>query len=530
MIDEAVISQELRAGSSHSAAQSNNVGKDLSQQSVDFETAISHTGYGKFNYFLLLIAFPATCSNTFDTTSMSLALPSAACELQLTDFDKGCLNGAIFAGMISSAFLWGFLSDTFGRQRLLTIGYSIDAVFGLISGTSQTFCTILIFKFLSGVAICGPYSIFVAYLSELFTGKYRDSVIMSTGIFTSIGGIIQPIMAWYLIPKKMHYDFFNGAIRVNSWRIFILISTLPSIMAAVLTAFCVESPKFLMAQGRRDEALRVFRTIYAINTGKPAHTYPIKKLRDERRKSVIAEQAERRRQISNKALFVISSFWQQITALFKKPHLNNAVHVFSVQFAALLSMNTVRLWMPEFFFKIEQIPNVTSKMVCEIVLLNITRKVTNCDEITVDPNVYTKLIYVAFITTICFIGGSYLISVIGKEQFLLFTFVTASLSGWIFFVVYLHMGSTLLRHLYISITSQYCCHTGGCCTIFPNPSQDNGCEYDNDVWQIGCAPGEFGIYLRTINELLGAFHHCRYNHILLCPRYHSTPTIEAESQ
>lgn len=64
----------------------------------DFETAIESTGYGKFNYMLLLIALPCCCSSVFETTSMSLILPSAECELKLTLFHKGVLNAVTYGG------------------------------------------------------------------------------------------------------------------------------------------------------------------------------------------------------------------------------------------------------------------------------------------------------------------------------------------------------------------------------------------------------------------------------------------------
>lgn len=39
--------------------------------------------------------------------------------------------------------------------------------------------------------------------------------------------------------------------------------------------FFPESPKFLMSQGRNDEALRVFQTIFQINTGRLRADYPV---------------------------------------------------------------------------------------------------------------------------------------------------------------------------------------------------------------------------------------------------------------
>lgn len=66
---------------------------------ADFEQAIESTGYGKFNYLLLLIAMPCCFSSVFETTSMSLILPSAECDLNLSLVDKGILNAVTYGGM-----------------------------------------------------------------------------------------------------------------------------------------------------------------------------------------------------------------------------------------------------------------------------------------------------------------------------------------------------------------------------------------------------------------------------------------------
>ena len=65
---------------------------------VDFETAIAATGYGKFNYIMLLIAIPCCFGSVFETTTMSLILPSAECDLNLSLVDKGILNAITYCG------------------------------------------------------------------------------------------------------------------------------------------------------------------------------------------------------------------------------------------------------------------------------------------------------------------------------------------------------------------------------------------------------------------------------------------------
>lgn len=55
-----------------------------------------------------------------------------------------------FLGMISSAFVWGFLIDTLGRKKLLVVGYLLDGIFVVASSFSQNFIFLIVFKFLGG--------------------------------------------------------------------------------------------------------------------------------------------------------------------------------------------------------------------------------------------------------------------------------------------------------------------------------------------------------------------------------------------
>lgn len=62
-----------------------------------------------------------------------------------------------------------------------------------------------------------------------------------------------------------------------SWNVFLLISAVPSLLAALVMKFMPESPKFLMTVGKNEKALKVLRKVYSINTGKPPNTFPVSK-------------------------------------------------------------------------------------------------------------------------------------------------------------------------------------------------------------------------------------------------------------
>ncbi|XP_026824630.1 synaptic vesicle glycoprotein 2C isoform X1 [Ooceraea biroi] len=310
---------------------------------ADFERAIVAAGYGKFNYLLLLAVLPASFSSIFSSSTMSYVLPSAECDLKLTMFDKGLLNSMAFAGMISTAFFWGFMADTFGRRKLMFYGYFVTGLLSLATSFSHTSWLLIIFKFLDGVIISGPYAALMSYLAEIHDEVHRSRSYMWLGVFFSLGNISLPCIAWLIIPKKWDITFLSDTMEINSWRVFLAICSLPEFLAcAALFAF-PESPRFLILKGRHDEALNVFKRIYSLNTGKDPDTYPIKSLQDEYSIKSSGETLRDKLHTSCK----------QIKPLFLPPNVFKLILISMIQLGATIGSNSLRLWMPQLFAMIE---------------------------------------------------------------------------------------------------------------------------------------------------------------------------------
>lgn len=50
--------------------------------------------------------------------------------------------------------------------------------------------------------------------------------------------------------------------------------SLPALISVIMFIFMPESPKFLMTQGKYEEALKVFQMVHRINSGK-SNCYPV---------------------------------------------------------------------------------------------------------------------------------------------------------------------------------------------------------------------------------------------------------------
>uniref|UniRef100_A0A1A9VEL8 Major facilitator superfamily (MFS) profile domain-containing protein n=1 Tax=Glossina austeni TaxID=7395 RepID=A0A1A9VEL8_GLOAU len=337
--------------------------KDLLKP-ANFEEAIETAGFGLFNFILILIAILCSTANIFSSTSISYILPIAECDLKLTLLNKGALNAVTYAGMITSAIVWGYLADTQGRKKILVIGCLADAISSACCSLSQNFQMLIVFKFIEGFAANGPCAVLFAYLTEFHNAKNRPRLSMILGIIQSFANLILPMLAWLILPQD--WDFIiRGSFKVHSWQIFLFICGLPSLLSGVIFIVLPESPKFLMSQGRNTEALHVFQQIYAVNRRQSRDSYPIRQLIEEvpSRDSTIpsaiftVEGKSSKLNRSQKATSFKQSLhdgWVQMRPMFHKPLLSRSLHVYLMLFALLLGLNSIRLWLPQLFASISK--------------------------------------------------------------------------------------------------------------------------------------------------------------------------------
>ncbi|XP_011872585.1 PREDICTED: synaptic vesicle glycoprotein 2B-like isoform X2 [Vollenhovia emeryi] len=405
---------------------------------ADFERAIIAAGYGKFNYLLLLAVLPASFSSIFSSSAMSYVLPSAECDLELTMFDKGLLNSMAFAGMICTVFFWGCVTDMFGRKKIMFYGYLLTGLLSVATCFSHRSWLLITFKFLDGMIISGPYAALMSYLAEIHNEAHRSRSYMWLGVFFSLGNISLPCIAWLIIPQKWYITLLSETREINSWRVFLAICSLPEFIAcATLFAF-PESPRFLILKGRHDEALRVFKKIYSLNTGKDPDTYPIKSLEDE----YSVESCEER--IQDK----LKNCLKQMKPLFVRPNIFRLILVSMIQLGATIGSNSLRLWMPQLFAMIESYKNTLMKndshvsglqpSFCYMLgqeqsYLNSTQYInetmsnsTVCIPAELNSRVFINSIVIAVTGVIGYTIAGSLITVIGKRKLMAICFLVAA--------------------------------------------------------------------------------------------------------
>lgn len=61
----------------------------------------------------------------------------------------------------------------------------------------------------------------------------------------------------------------------NSWKLFIIIVSIPSFITGFWLYYLPESPKFLLSRGDSKQALLILQYIFSVNTGQPTENFQV---------------------------------------------------------------------------------------------------------------------------------------------------------------------------------------------------------------------------------------------------------------
>ena len=212
---------------------------------------------------LLIVCGGANAADAVEILAVSFILPAAQDDLHLSGLQKGWLAGMIFAGMMIGGWVWGALSDRYGRRPCLMWCLIINGAFGLLSSLAPNFALILMCRFMSGVGVGGSVPVVFTYFSEFLSRRDRGPYMVAIACCWMVGSLLTAGLAWVIIPRRVAFDV--GSETIHSWRVFAFVCAWPSLICAMALHFCPESPRWLLSRARHLEAKQVLVAMYEVN-------------------------------------------------------------------------------------------------------------------------------------------------------------------------------------------------------------------------------------------------------------------------
>ncbi|HXB60452.1 MAG TPA: sugar porter family MFS transporter [Candidatus Acidoferrales bacterium] len=209
-----------------------------SPRPVIFATAVAAIGGFLFGYDTAVI-----------NGANSLLQKHFALDPQRDSLLIGLATASAILGCIPGAMGAGFISDRFGRRRVLFFCAILYAVAGILSAIPQTFFQFIAARILSGIAIGVSSMICPVYIAEIAPPQWRGRLgsLFQLGIVTGIF-VTLFINGWIQRPSDPAWNVALG------WRWMLAAEAIPALFFLGLLFPIPESPRWLIQANRESEA------------------------------------------------------------------------------------------------------------------------------------------------------------------------------------------------------------------------------------------------------------------------------------
>ncbi|KAG2426985.1 hypothetical protein HXX76_012769 [Chlamydomonas incerta] len=217
------------------------------------DDALTVVGLGQHQVLLFLYVGLCWMSDAMEVMLVSVMAPAVACEWGISPESQSLLAGAVFLGMMLASPVWGALADVAGRRRAFGGAAVLAVAGGVASAFSSSLGWLVAARLVVGSGLVGVlpmYSLMEEWLPKRSGSKGK--VLVALQVWWSIGTAFESLLALALLNS-------------HGWRALLAASVAPLAIVIALLPLVPESPHYLAASGKRDEAVRVLEVAAALN-------------------------------------------------------------------------------------------------------------------------------------------------------------------------------------------------------------------------------------------------------------------------
>ncbi|MEW6744754.1 MAG: sugar porter family MFS transporter [Planctomycetota bacterium] len=210
------------------------------------------------NTLLLVTLVAATGGFLFgyDTAVINGANQYLKLHFSLSPTQEGMAGASAILGCIPGAMFAGFLSDRFGRRKVLFLCAVLYAASGFLSAIPRTFAQFLGARFISGLGIGASSMICPVYIAELAPAGKRGRL----GSLFQLGIVIGIFVTLFINARiqALGDEAWNAQ---SGWRWMLGAEVVPAVLLLALLFFVPESPRWLVQARREGEARHILESV-----------------------------------------------------------------------------------------------------------------------------------------------------------------------------------------------------------------------------------------------------------------------------
>ena len=195
-----------------------------------------------------VLAGLAFASNGVNLGALSFALPGLRASWGLTPWQAGLVTAVHGAGQLVGGVAMGHAADWVGRRAGYAVTVALSAVAMGAAALAPGLGWLVALMFLAGVGFGGVAPVAGSMVGEFAPREIRGALMGWTQIIWIFGWIVAAL----------------GGIAAHgvAWRLVFAVGALPLVLAVTVPWLVPESPRFLLAHGRRVEAEALARRLW----------------------------------------------------------------------------------------------------------------------------------------------------------------------------------------------------------------------------------------------------------------------------
>lgn len=224
------------------------------------EKAIGEEGNLRFILLIVAVATLGGFMFGYDSGAINGTTKGLASAFGLDEANLGLTASSLLPGCALGAFLAGRLADVWGRKRVMMVAAVLFILSALVSGAAPSALVFAAARFAAGAAVGAASVLSPAYISEVTPAALRGrlSSIQQIMIITGLFGAASSNM----MLQRMAGDSLALLWGYPAWRWMFWVQAVPAALFLASLLLVPESPRFLVARGRMEEALAVLARLF----------------------------------------------------------------------------------------------------------------------------------------------------------------------------------------------------------------------------------------------------------------------------
>ncbi len=181
-------------------------------------------------------------------------------EFDLSPTALGFTVGSLLIGCAFGAFFAGRLADVMGRRTVMLYAAGLFLVSALVQGLIDVHSWFVVARFAGGMAVGAASVLSPLYISEMAPANIRGRLTTVQQVM-----IITGLTAAFVVNYVLAQTAGNSLSEIGglpAWRWMYLAQAVPAVVFLVALFFIPESPRYLVARGRIEEARDVLARLF----------------------------------------------------------------------------------------------------------------------------------------------------------------------------------------------------------------------------------------------------------------------------